>query len=209
MFEDEYRREMGDLHASEPLIADTVAKMQAERQRPQAQQPPDVPDKARGRGDRAAAVAVPRPEKARKPLFVRVGLPIAACVALVLVGVLALPHIAGAPGQGDKPQYEFQPVQGNTALMGGLQFGAIDQQPDGATTGLRRAECPESFLPEGILEAAPVTFDGYAVYLGLDQQQGAYYAAYRQDSSGGTWTVLRSDSLDGDGFIKALEDYFT
>jgi len=250
MFEDEYRKEMEGLHASEPLITDTLRKMQEEQSRLHGErsglevvQPrlweeqsglqgeqsglegeqsgiqaghPELPKGQLGLRDGQGANAPGRPaapdaraEKARKrPLLLVVGLPAAACLVLAFLGVALFFQQPGLPPEEARQHFVFQLVDGNTSLTGGLLFGNAGQLPDGAGSGLKRAECPEALLPEGILEATPVELGGFAVYLGFDEQQATYYAAYREDSSDGTWVVLLSTDLGESGFIEALKDYF-
>ncbi|MDR2714898.1 MAG: hypothetical protein LBB42_05205 [Coriobacteriales bacterium] len=225
MFKEQYQQEMQDTHASEVLIADTLKKMQAEQEKLHAEQLGERPEQVR-------PLAQPQPQTqqpaqsqrtAKKTLFFRAALPLAACLIFALVGVLAVPQIAGLLGQNTQAGYDFQPVNGKVSVAGGLQFGSISQQQGGPETDLKYAECPRAFLPEGILDATPTTFGTYLVYLGFDKEQSKYYAAYREDNTSKTWVLLQSNALDDTGnpnknannnknseahFIETLEAYF-
>jgi hypothetical protein len=141
--------------------------------------------------------------------LVKISLPAETCMILAVFGVTLFLHYAGIPGQDNPQAYVFQLVEADTSIGGGLQFGNIAQQPGGVESDLKRADCSEAFLPEGILLGTPVPLGGYSVYLGFDKQQATYYAAYRKGDTGDTWVLLRSTVLDETGFVKALKDYFS
>lgn len=241
MFEEEYRREMGDIRATESLIADTLKKMGDEQahlqeqrsddvqssekqalpgQAPKQQttpgqptemqtmpaQPAESPNPTR---DDFKTVSVNRSAKIKRPLFVRVGIPLAACLLIALLGVLIIPQIIGVSEHDGNSSYDFQPVVATTSISGGLQFGSIGGDSTGATSELQYVECSKALLPEGILEATPVNFDVYSVYLGFDEEQAIHYAAYRKENAGDKWIVLRSSTLNESEFIEALESYFS
>lgn len=214
MFEDEYRNEMEKVKASESLIADTLKKMQEEQITLNAAQNDGEPERLSTfpPPEPHNVTSVPHSPKAKKPLIIKVGLPIAACLVLALVGVLVIPQItnmSSQPGQEAPLPYEFQSVEGNISLSGGLQFGAVDQDAEGDISHLKYAEGSKALLPKGILEATPVSFGDYWVYLGFDEQEETYYAAYRKENAGDTWIVLQSSDLDEAGFTRALEAYFS
>ncbi|MCL2137792.1 MAG: hypothetical protein FWH40_09830 [Coriobacteriia bacterium] len=207
MFEKEYKSEMDELHASEGLISDTLAKMQAEQQRLQV----DKPGAALYENENV--VALPRSRRVTRRRLLSISLPAAACLVLALVGALVLPRLIGMPEQGnfhsDEPSaYTFQTVDASASLNSGLQFSSTGQHPESIISSLKRAECPLAFLPAGLLDAPPSAFGDQAVYLGYDPQQQTYYAAYRASSSDINWTLLQSAMLDEDGFMKALQYYF-
>ena len=210
MLEDSYRKEMEGIHASEALIADTLKKMQAEQAKlPLAEQPDLEPLDGLKVVEGAVAhlPAKPRSSRTRRPLLLLVGLPAAACLLLAFLGVTFFFQTPEGPGQNPQQSYVFQLVEGTTTLSGGLQFGSIDGQPGGAASVLRRAECPEALLPAGILEAVPVSLGACSVYLGFDKQQDTYYAAYQEEPSSATWTLLQAADLSEAAFVQALEDY--
>lgn len=201
MFEDEYRREMNEQRASESLISDTLKKMQAEQAKLESDQESETPDKQ-------GSTASPS-QKIKRPLFVRVGLPVAACLILVLLGVLIAPQVMGVLSPNNQRDLEFVSVQANTSLVGGIQFGAIDQQPGEAAANLKYAELTESLLPLGLLDSEPVDFWGQEVYLGYDERQGLYYAAFHTSDRPKLWDVLQSTDSDKDAFIRAINQYFS
>jgi len=211
MFEDAYRKEMSDLHASESLISDTLKNMQAEQAKLQsglAATAPDEPGEPRLTMLHSAEPRATRPAKKRRPLFMRIGLPAAACLVIAVVGAMFYTQMSGIAPQGTEQNFVFQQVQGDTSLMGDLQFGSLSGQAGDTDSDVKRAECPETFLPAGILDAPPVTVGRQSVYLGFDEQQTTYYAAYLKDPTGNTWVLLKSSNLDEHSFIQALEGYF-
>jgi len=211
MFEDDYKSEMDELHTSEALISDTLAKMQAEQQRLYG----DKPGAALYENENVVAmqaeenvIAMPRPRWSTRRRLLSFGLPAAACLLLAIVGAMVLPRLIGLSSPDDTPAYSIQTVDASTSIESGLQFGSIGQHQESITTSLKRAECPSAFLPAGLLDSPPVAFDGQSVYVGYDAQQQTYYAAYRASSSDVNWTLLRSTMLDEDGFMEALQNYF-
>lgn len=173
----------------------------------QAQYPPPIQGEFNSANNTQTNTATTRARKRRRSRILWIGLPAAACLVLALVGVSVVPQLISVPSQSSEPGYEFQLVEANTSLSSGLQFGSIDGQGAGVESNLKQAECIESLLPEGILSASPVMFGEHSVYLGYDEEQATYYAAYQKDAKSDVWTVLQSTSLDEDGFVAALEDY--
>ena len=209
MFEDEYRNEMKSLYASEQLIASTLKKMHDGQSKLQAPQFANHSNNASVPNDTMPVTAAPSSrKKTSKPLLMRVGIPLAACAVVALVGVLVFPQIAGVFDQNSQQHFEFPLVAGSTSIDEGLQFGSIGQQPSSVEPDLKCAKGSEAFLPEGILDARPIVLSGQKVYLGYDQQQSTYYAAYLEETSSGTWMVLQSANLDEAGFVEALKNYF-
>lgn len=208
MFDDKYKQEMKNLQASESLISDTLKKMEEEQEKQQRGFNENVSFKAETFDKSIAANDMAPSAKNKKSLFIKIVVPAAAaCTVIALVGVLLIPQITNQPGQDTQHLYEFQMVEANTSISGGLQFGSIGEQSTGFSE-IKRAESSKEFLPEGILEAASVDFGGHAVYLGYDEQQKVYYAVYQEDKSSEAWTVLRSTDHEESEFIEALEEYF-
>ncbi len=202
MFEDEYRCEMNRVQASELLVSGTLKRMQDERARLQSGKEAGSSDEHEDHAGDS------RPPKVKRPLLFRIGLPVAACLLFALLGILIIPQSMGMTGKGST-QYEFQPVQGNTPFAGVPLFGNAGEQPSSGTAGLVSAECSEDLLPEGILEAPPVLFGGHSVYLGFDESQSTYYAAYREEVPNDAWVVIRSADFDKAGFMDALKEYLS
>ncbi|MCL2529657.1 MAG: hypothetical protein FWE41_04925 [Coriobacteriia bacterium] len=188
MFEDAYRKEMSDVRASESLIADTLKNMQAEQLKMQAEQ------------------AKPAP-RTKRPLLFLVGLPAAACLILAFFGVTLYTQATGYFEQGSQQHFVFQPVEGNTSLMGDALFGSLEDLIISASTDLKRVECDISLLPAGILDAPPVIFGERFVYLGYDEQQATYYAAFLKGPSRVTWVLLWSAKSSEAEFIEAIETF--
>lgn len=195
----EYRQEMEDVQASEALIDITLKKMQDECNQLKGQQKTTLFDETAYDGATRHSLQI------KKSVFVTRVLPLAACLMVALLGVLAFPQVMGTSEQEISQSYEFYPVNAQDSLMGGLQFGSAGQQLDDKEVNLGYAEASEDFLPEGILEGTPVMLEGRSVYLGFDEQKETYYAAYRKDGFEGKWVLLRSDVLDKATFIEEVE----
>lgn len=208
MFEKEYRHEMSKVQASESLISDTLQKMKAEQDKLQTEECVD-PAGQQGAVDKGVVVGKQAPsEKRQRARIVRIFVPAAAaCLVVALLGVVLIPQFIPNTEQDSSIEYVFQPVEGSTSIMGDIQFGNIGEQAAGIE-GLKLTESSKDHLPEGILEGSPVVFWDHSVFLGYDEQQNTYYAAYQEESSDEVWAVLHSTDLEKSDFIDALRAYF-
>lgn len=226
MFEDKYKQEMKQVHASESLISDTLKKMQDEREKMAREASISLTETEPSHTDTISsaknlsskgtkAVASTPSAKSKKSLWRVIAFPAAAaCVVMALLGVFLVGQNTGDLDLNRQEELIFQPVEGSIVLSGGLQFGNVEEQ--GENYKLNRTECLEVYLPQGILEAQPSNFNDHSVYLGYDERQASYYAVYQEDASGNkpegasgkTWVVLQSNKLDKQSFIEAIKKYF-
>jgi hypothetical protein len=166
MFEKDYRREMDNIETSETVIIETVKKVHDEETRLREQPNRETSINLLKTDDWETPVYTSDYNRHRMPQFFRIILTTAACLIVLLLGVILIPQIINFTNPPAGHEYVFGPVNGNTFISGGLNFGSQDNQPDETNNTLLLARCYETFLPNGLLDQPPIEMSGYEVYLG-------------------------------------------